>query len=581
MDGPTTWIVTSCTQEFHLRIVGQTSESRTGRIRASFETDDPAPDTTHDEVFEYFIIPGPLLANSHGQASTDTFELVGCGPDLGYASGNLRSHGATRESSRSGSNGLMKARHAARTPVAEDFPGGPTRHRIFPSLAALVIFLLAGVLAPLAIGYLHISHSPQFSMIDEINHYDYVTRLAAGGFPRLGQDIQPSSIRALQCYGLDLPGSTFPHCDAPFTAGDRAAFAATIAQYEAQQPPTYYAVAVPLRWVAIHVFGFRDLTGTRIIGLLWLIAGLFCMWAAGRLLGLSPVLLGAGLLLISTSPVVMDSATIVSNDAADLFAGALIVLLGVLAWRRPWRFMPFTLLLAAFVVTSTKLVGVLPVLAVGVLFGILECIRSGRSSWGTPANAVRRWFATGGALITGGILSILAWLVASHSLSVIDPVKVPTWQVLRGQPNGFSDVLREAVTMLAPMTNSFGAIYPGGTAVTITSVRWHNIALVLAYVLTALVLAGALSGLFSSPRRWFHWTGLVTVATLFVGGVALGYSVHYAYKIDASLSGRYGLAMVPLLILGLLAACRGRWVVGGFWAFGVLSLVTTSFVILA
>lgn len=475
----------------------------------------------------------------------------------------------------------MTALHKARERSVEDFPGGAERHLIFPSLTALVVFLLAGVLAPLAVGSFHISHSPQFSEIDEINHYDYITRLAAGGFPRLGQDIQPSSIRALQCHGLDLPGSAIPPCKAPFTTADRAAFAATITQYEAQQPPTYYAVAVPLRWVAIHIFGFSDLTGTRAIGLLWLVAGLYCLWVAGRMLGLSPGLLGAGLLLIATSPVVMDSATIVSNDAADIFAGALIVLLGVLAWRRPWRFMPLTLFGAAFVLASTKSVAVLPVLAVGVLFGILECTRSGRDPWGSPSHAVRRWLSTGGALIAGGITSVMGWVVASHALSAINPANVPTWQVLRGKPNGFTDVLREAVTMLAPMSNSFGAIYPGGTAVTIHSTRWYNVAVVLAYLLTALVLAGGLSGLFASPRRWFHWTGLVAVAGLFVGGVALGYSIHYAYKVDSGLSGRYGLGLVPLLVLTLLAASRGKWVLGGIWAFGTFSFVTTAFVILS
>jgi len=475
----------------------------------------------------------------------------------------------------------MTALHNVHARPAEDFPGGTEHHRLFPTLAALMIFLIAGVLAPLTVGYLHISHSPQFSQIDEINHYDYMTRLAAGGFPRLGQDIQPSSISALQCHGLDLPGVTIPPCGAPFTAADRAGFAATISQYEAQQPPTYYAAGVPLRWVAIHVLGFNDLVGTRVIGLLWLIAGIFCLWAAGRMLGLSAALLGAGLLLIATSPVVMDSATIVSNDAADIFAGALIVLLGVVAWRKPWRFMPLTLFAAAFVLTSTKSVAVLPVLAIGLLFGILECTRSGRDPWGSPAQAVRRWLATGGVLVAGGVISVMTWIVVSHALSTINPVNVPTWEVLRGKPNGFTDVLREAVTMLAPLSNSFGAIYPGGTAFTIHSIRWYNVALVLAYLLTVLVLAGGLSGLFASPRRWFHWTGLVTVASLYVGGIALGYSIHYAYKVDAGLSGRYGLALVPLLVITILAASRGKWVLGGIWAFGACNFATTAFVILS
>jgi hypothetical protein len=484
----------------------------------------------------------------------------------------------------------MSGRHSVRTQSADasdgtattfaaDFPGGPERNRIFPFVSALVIFFCTGVLAPLLVGSLHISHSPQFSPIDEINHYDYVTRLAAGGFPRLGQDIQPSSIRELQCHGLHLLGVSLPACGSPFTTADRAGYRATITQYEAQQPPTYYALTVPLRWVAIHVFGFEDLTATRVAGLLWLVAGLFTLWVACRVLGLSPAWIGAGLLLISTSPVVMDSASIVSNDAGGIMAGSLVLLAGALAWRQPWKMMPLTLFAVALVVTSFKTVDVIVVMAVAALFAVLEITRTRQGAPGGARAAIRRFGATGGALAAGGVLSALGWLVASHQLAIVDPQSIPTWQVLRGRPNGFTDVLREAVTLLAPMSDSFGAIYPAGTATVTSSARWLNVATVLAELVTVMILAAALSGLFATPRRWFHWAGLVAVPALYAGGVALGYSVHYAYKIDTSLTGRYGLAMVPLLVLVLVAAGRGRWVLGGVWAFGVFSLVTTIVVI--
>ena len=467
----------------------------------------------------------------------------------------------------------MTGRRSSTLPVAPDFPGGPDRHRIFPSLGALVLFLLSGVVAPLVIGILHISHSPQFSPIDEINHYDYVTRLAAGGFPRLGQDIQPSSIAQLQCRGLHLPGLVLPACHVPFTASDRAGLRATITQYEAQQPPAYYALAVPLRWVGIHVFGLADLTATRAVGLVWLLAGLLLLWVACRLLGLPPPWIAAVLLLVSTSPVVMDSATIVSNDAGSVLAGAVVLLAGVLAWRRPWRFMPITLAVLAVAVALLKTVDVLPVLAVAALFGVLEISRYMHQPDRSAAACVRRWLATGGALAAGGVVASVGWLATSHELAIVNPRSIPTWQVLRGHANGFSDVLREAVTLLAPMSDSFGVVYPGGTAATVRSTRWLNLEYVLADLLTALVLAAVLSGLFASPRKWFHWAGLMTVPTLYLGGLAVGYSVHVAYGIDASLTGRYGLAMVPLLVLVLAAAGRGRWVLWGFCAFGAASFV--------
>jgi len=479
--------------------------------------------------------------------------------------------GGTRTAARHSAR--RAGRSPARVPIAEDFPGGPERHRVFPSVAALVIFVCTGVLAPLFIGYLHLHYSPEFSPIDEVAHYDYVTRIEAGGFPRLGQDMQPSTIAAVQCIRTHLVGATTPPCHTPVTAADQANYL----QYEAQQPPTYYALAVPVRWVDIHLLGMHDLAATRMVGLLWLVAGLFVLWAACRVLGVPPGWIGAGLLLMSASPVVMDSATIVSNDAGGVLAGALVLLAAVLAWRRPWRFMPVTLFVLALVVTTVKTVDVLPVFSAAVLFGVLEMGRAVHDpdTRGRMTVHVRRWLTTGGSLAAGGLVGALGWLVASHDLAIVDPSTLPTWAVLRGHPNGFTDVVREAVTLLAPMSNSYGAIYPAGTAGVVNSARWFNVMTVLAELLTVLVLAAALSGLFGSPRRWFHWTGLVAVSILYVGGIALGYSVHYAYKVDASLSGRYGLAMVPLLVLVLVTAARGRWVQAGIWVFGVVSVGAT------
>jgi len=172
-------------------------------------------------------------------------------------------------------------------------------------------------------------------------------------------------------------------------------------------------------------------------------------------------------------------------------------------------------------------------------------------------------------------VATFGWLVASHDLATVDPRSIPTWQVLRSHANGFTDVLHEAVTLLAPMSNSFGGVYPAGTAGTVHSARWLNLEYLLADLLTALVLAAALSGLFASPRSWYHWAGIVAVPTLYLGGVALGYSVHVAYDVDPALTGRYGLAMVPLLVLVLVTAARGRWVRAGIWVFGVVSVGAT------
>jgi hypothetical protein len=67
--------------------------------------------------------------------------------------------------------------------------------------------------------------------------------------------------------------------------------------------------------------------------------------------------------------------------------------------------------------------------------------------------------------------------------------------------------------------------------------------------------------------------GLISLGTLLAGGFAFGIGLRQTYSIDPGLSGRYGLAMVPLLVLVLVASVRGRWAERGVWTLGGLMLV--------
>ena len=103
---------------------------------------------------------------------------------------------------------------------------------------------------------------------------------------------------------------------------------------------------------------------------------------------------------------------------------------------------------------------------------------------------------------------------------------------------------------------------------------------VLEKLLEYLLIAGGLAGVFVTPRRWFHWLGLVTLPTLYLGGFVLGVSVYVTYNADPSLSGRYGLALAPMLVVALVASIRGVWIVRGLWAFGLLTLVSSLYFML-
>src|SRR5579862_4328573 len=167
----------------------------------------------------------------------------------------------------------------------------------FPSKSALFIALFTCVIVPASLVGIHIHENPKLSPIDEGAHLDYVTRIEHGGIPRLGQRLQPSTLRVTVCAGFVLKVK-LPPCDAHKLTPQE--FPAGGYQYEAQQPPTYYAVTVPFRLFFVDVVGVSDPDATRLVGILWLVGGLLLLWAAARLLRLTPSVIGAAVLLIGT-----------------------------------------------------------------------------------------------------------------------------------------------------------------------------------------------------------------------------------------------------------------------------------------
>jgi hypothetical protein len=432
-------------------------------------------------------------------------------------------------------------------------------HELVPSRGALLIALFVCVVAPATLTWIEIVENPKFSPIDEAAHFDYVDRVARGELPRQGERLLDSTLREVACRKTAFFEVTSPPCDTPRLRYEQFSSAW---QYEAQQPPTYYAITLPLRWTAQNALMIDDeLRATRAANIVLLSIGLILLWTAGRLMAIDPLPLGAALLLLAAAPNVIYAAGTVSNDVTAIPAAGLVAVVAAVAHRRGRAGIPLALFAAGFAATMLKTTNLFPVVTVAALFGVAAISR--RAAGEASTTTLRRWLRDGGALLAGGLVAAASWAVLHRSLSLIDLTEEPTFDALRTRPRTFDLVIREAVELLRPLGT-------GAPAETLS----HAVQAPLYAALSFLLLGAGLAGLFVSPRRWPHVLGLIAVPLLYLGGVVFGLGLMINYDIDPGLSGRYALSLAPLLILALAASLAGKWSQRTIAAFAAAFFVT-------
>jgi hypothetical protein len=437
---------------------------------------------------------------------------------------------------------------------------------VFPTRAALALAAFVCVIAPTALVWMQIEANPRFSPIDEAAHFDYVERVSQGEIPRQGEHLTESTLRALACTKSLVSGLRAPPCDTPKLEYEQ--FTATY-QYEAQQPPTYYALTAPMRWAAQKLFGIdSQLQATRATGIVWLVVGLLLLWAAARVMAIDPLPLAASLLLLVLSPVVLYGTAIVSNDVSSVPAAGMVALAGALAYRRDLPRAALVLFAVGFLAAALKTSNMFAVVPISLGFAVRAIAEREPAEGWQPT--LRRWLRDGGALVIGGVLAAALWTVAHRSRSLIDLTDEPTFDVLRGGTRSLGLVIREATELFRPLTG-----LSGGFIQLSPDTLDQNAQAPFYSALTFLLIGSGLAGLFVRPLRWPHVFGLIAVPCLYLVGIALGLGLMTTYDIDPGLSGRYGLSLGALLVLVLAASVRGRWVKGGLAVFAGAFFVTT------
>jgi hypothetical protein len=437
---------------------------------------------------------------------------------------------------------------------------------LFPTRAALALAAFVCVIAPTTLVWLEIDANPKFSPIDEAAHFDYVERVSKGELPRQGQHLTDSTLRALACTGSVLSTLKAPPCSTPKLEYDQ--FSATY-QYEAQQPPTYYAVTVPMRWAAQKVLGIdSQLDATRATGIVWVVVGLLLLWAAGRAMAIEPLPLGSSLLLLVLAPVVLYGTGIVSNDVTSIPAAGMVALAAALAYRRELPRATLVLFAVGFLAAALKTSNMFAVVSISALFAVgAIAARAPAEAWMPTA---RRWLRDGGALLIGGVLAAALWTVLHRSRALIPLTDEPTFDALRNGPRTVGLVIRQATELLRPLTGLSGG-FVGLSPETLD----QNAQAPFYSALTFLLIGSGLAGLFLSPRRWFNALGLIAVPALYVGGVVFGLGLMNTYDIDPGLSGRYALSLGAVLVLVLAASVTGRWAQRALAAYAAAFFLTT------
>jgi hypothetical protein len=447
----------------------------------------------------------------------------------------------------------------------------PMLRLLFPTSTAAVIAVVVCVLVPASLLSLQITSNGKFSPFDEAAHLDYVERASRAEVPRQGDKMLASSMREISCAGYQ--GESFDHlpsCDSPHSSWPRSML---WNQHEAQQPPTYYFLTAPLRWLSHNVVGISgDLQATRFTSIAWAVIGLILLWAAGRVMSIVPTMLGAALILLITSPWILYLNATVSNDVTALPAAGLVALGGALAYRRPAQWHMPMLVAVGFTASALKTTNVFATGTIALALAV-AALQGGAS----PA-AARRWIRTGGALLAGAAAATLIWAITHNSIALIAVADDPALEGLRNGSRSAGVVLRSAVALIWPLTGD-----PG-----LAMMRYYSpdtlardVQIPVYALLLATPLAIGLSPLFTTPRKWPHVVALIALLLLCLGGVVMALGFMFLYDQDPNPSPRYGISLAPLFVLALAAAVVDRPARRAIGAFAAALLVVTTGALLA
>lgn len=399
------------------------------------------------------------------------------------------------------------------------------RFRFWPAmLLILASFVYVGVNVP--------KHR-EFSPFDEYVYLDYLDKVPTQLFVHQFEAVGDFARNEISCRGVVGFGPFGQGCD---RGSHRDDVTYPYSGYTGADiySPAYFAItwtlAQPLTWLGIDL-----LDAGRLVGALWLAAGLLLLYGAMRELGVARRLAVGLNLVVMISPAIYWADTYLATDAPSLAAGAALLYTGIRAARG--KLAVGWLIPLAVLVVLLKVQNLAAVLLVSLALVGLAIWNAYRPS---PTETGRHRFPLKASLlataaVVAGVLAQTVWLVI-RSHSGMPPV------VSSG-----ADTNPQLLTQQALVSEAFKYLFKVGGSDLNSGVTGT----VAANMLTALSVAGVIAMIVD---RRAHSRTVVTFAAVTLGvGLLIGPALAIATLVLTGsyfpLPIRYGIVLLPAFVI--------------------------------
>lgn len=266
-----------------------------------------------------------------------------------------------------------RATRATKERVCAERPRSRRARRPLTRAGVLADFVIAGCLAlvSVVIGVIGATHSDSLSMIDEVTHLDYVWQVQHGNIPARGDHIAPEILRDYACRDrTPIPLADRPACGSPESADPERFGLSKGVNYNDFHPPLYYATNAAISSMIQNATGATFITAARLANAVIFSVGVACVYFAIRNWAVSRSASAASTLILLASPSFIFPATVVTNDAVNIWAGVGLIFLAerVFSAKR-FPFISAPLIVAA--ICASKAISAVGFVALGFVLGFL------------------------------------------------------------------------------------------------------------------------------------------------------------------------------------------------------------------